>query len=109
MPTSLLNSGLSGRDGQPIAPLTRSAHVTPREIDMWRRLRRGMSTAEVLVIFGGPTERTPSADGETWRYDCGHSIMDLTLSFRAGLLFRWTEPNPSLYMTNVRRPNLQPA
>lgn len=109
MPTSSLNSRLSDRDGQPDSPTSRSAHVTPREIDMWRRLRRGMSTAEVLIIFGAPTARTPSSEGETWRYDSGHSIMDLTMSFRAGLLHRWSEPNPSLYMANVRRPNLQPV
>lgn len=109
MPINSLNSRSSDRDGKPESLPSRSGHVTPREIDMWRRLRRGMSTAEVLTIFGAPTARTPSSDGETWRYDCGHSVMDLTLSFRGELLHRWTEPNPSLYMPNVRRPNLQPA
>jgi len=87
----------------------RSIDRIPREITMWRRLRRGMSTSEVFDIFGSPDARTTTDREETWHYVSGPSIMDLTLSFQSGLLVLWTEPDRSLYMPATRPPDLQPA
>jgi len=81
----------------------------PMEIVQWRRLRRGMTTAEVTEIFGTPVQRHKKSDIESWQYEAGQSAMNLTLQFRNGLLFDWSEPEPALYLHMPSRDILQTA
>lgn len=96
MTTVLRGNGSAGVD----TPSRRTGHHVPREIILWRRLRHGMSEDEVRTLLGAPFVVTGGAveDEVLWRYDRSVSLMNLTLIFRRGLLIRWTEPDPDLYL-----------
>ena len=81
----------------------------PAAIVQWRRLRRGMSIAEVSAIFGNPYARHATNQEEFWHYETGASVMELALTFRNGLLLRWSEPDPCLYMGPSAGIAMQPA
>lgn len=109
MTADVINDDFAGHRSENNHALGSADSHIPSAILLWRRLRRGMTTEEVRAIFGSPAESSRTATEEAWRYVCGTSVMDLSLVFRGGLLFRWTEPNPSLYMPAVQRSRLQSA